>query len=86
MRLVVIPSSPPKKLRRISALEPTSSPSPSEIIAKAVPALRVDTAPKITPKAKPDRPPTSGTSGSGTGSTSRMMVFMAWTTRNAPSP
>ena len=36
-RLVVIPSSPPKKLRRMNELDDTSSPMPSEIIEKTSP-------------------------------------------------
>ena len=55
MRLVVIPSSPPKKPRRMLALDATSSARPSEIMAKAVPPRRVETEPKTMPKSDPNQ-------------------------------
>ena len=86
VRLVLTPSSPPKKPRRISELEATSSPSPSEIMANAVPARRVETDPKMMPNARPLNAPTIGMRNSGTGSRSWITVFMAWTAKNPPRP
>ena len=81
-----MPSSPPKKPRRMLALEATSSARPSEIIAKAVPPRRVDTEPKMMPKTRPARPPTIGIATTGTGSPARMTAFIACTAKKAPSP
>ena len=81
-----MPSSPPKKLRRISELEATSSPKPSEIIANAVPPRRVETEPKTIPNSSPENPPTSGIRNTGTGRASRASVFIACAARKPPSP
>ena len=54
-------------MRRISAEEATSSASPSEIIANAVPERCVITQPIRAAKNSPVAPPISGTSGSGIG-------------------
>ena len=67
VRSVVMPDSPPNTLRRISDDEATSSPMPSEIIAKTVPARLVMTQPTTIAKASPPRPPISGMKGSGIG-------------------
>src|SRR3984957_11967082 len=76
VRLAEMPASPPKKLRRINAEEATSSATPSEIIANAVPLRRVDTHPRMAAKKKPASPPIKGTSGSGTGSFIPAIRFM----------
>ena len=81
-----MPPSPPKKPRRISEQAATSSPMPSEIIAKAVPARLVETQPKMTAKNRPARPPTSGSSGSGIGSLPAPMTFSACAVMKPPRP
>ena len=73
VRLAEMPASPPKKVRRISADEATSSATPSEIIANAVPLRLVETQPSRTANNSPVRPPTRGTSGSGIGSLLALM-------------
>ena len=55
-------------------------------MANTVPARRVETDPKMMPNNKPLKPPTSGTSGSGTGSASWITVFIACTAKKPPSP
>ena len=84
--MVVMPSSPPKKPRRISALDATNSAKPSEIMAKAMPPRLVETEPNTTPNSIPPAPPTSGIRTSGTGTMWRIARFMTWTAQNAPSP
>ena len=64
-RLVVMPSSPPKNLSKISEEAAISSATPSEIIEKTVPARRVENEPNSAAKARPPRPPTSGSRGTG---------------------
>jgi len=76
VRLAEMPASPPKKLRRMSEEEATSSATPSEIIANAVPLRRVGTHPRVAAKNKPATPPIKGTSGSGTGSFDPAIRFM----------
>ena len=63
------------------ALEATSSARPSEIMAKAVPPRFVDSQPNRMPKPRPAIPPTSGMTGSGTGSPARVTAFIAWTAK-----
>ena len=86
VRLAEMPASPPKKVRRISADEATSSATPSEIIANAVPLRWVETQPSSTANNRPVSPPISGTSGSGIGSLLAPMMLMAWITRKPPRP
>jgi hypothetical protein len=73
-------------VRRISADEATSSATPSEIIANAVPLRWVETQPSSTANSNPVSPPISGTSGSGIGSLLAPMILMAWITRKPPRP
>ena len=61
----------------MSALEATSSPSPSEIIENTVPARRVETEPNTMPKNKPAAPPINGITGKGIAYLLRMIVFIA---------
>ena len=70
----------------MSALDATSSPRPSEIIEKTVPARRVETEPKMTAKNRPASPPTSGMTGSGMAYLLRTIAFIAWMATNPPSP
>ena len=67
VRLAVMPSSPPKKRVSMSEAATTSSPSPSVIMAKTVPARLVVTEPMRRPKKRPPAAPKIGTSGIGTG-------------------
>ena len=81
-----MPPSPPKKPGNISAIDATSSPMPSVIMAKVVPDLRVVTKPSSAAKKRPASPPTTGISTSGMGSVPCPARFMAWMAMNEPSP
>ena len=77
VRLAVMPSSPPKKPVSMREAATTSSPSPSVIMAKTVPARLVVTEPKRMPKKSPPAAPKIGTSGIGTGSSPELMSRIA---------
>jgi hypothetical protein len=66
VRSIGTPASPPNQSGSVHAAAATSSPMPSVIIAKAVPARRVDTKPNSTPHSAPPMPPTNGSSTNGT--------------------
>ncbi len=85
-RLAETPASPPKNSGIISDIANTSSPMPSVIIAKGVPAFLVVTKPSSTAKKMPASPPTSGIRLTGIGSEPSPMRFSAWTATNDPSP
>ncbi len=70
----------------ISEHAATSSARPSEIMAKTVPARRVESQPKTMPKNRPARPANSGTSGSGIGKPLRAITFIAWMATKPPRP
>jgi hypothetical protein len=80
------PPSPPKNSGTISDIANTSSPMPSVIMAKGVPALRVVTKPSSTAKAAPVRPPRSGMRLVGTGIDPSAMRLSACTAMNEASP
>ena len=67
MRLAVMPSSPPKRPGSMNVAAYINSPTPSEISAKIVPALRVVIAPNSRPPSSPPAAPASGTSTIGSG-------------------
>ena len=62
-----MPSSPPKIPGSMNVAAYTSSPTPSEISAKIVPALLVVTEPNTIPASSPPAAPASGTSTIGSG-------------------
>ncbi len=64
-RLVVMPSSPPKKRSKISDEAAISSATASETIEKTVPARDVENVPNSAANARPPRPPMIGSSGTG---------------------
>ncbi len=64
-RSIGTPPIPPNQAGTLHAAAATHSPSPSVIIANAVPERRVASSPAAKPKAAPATPPTSGNSGSG---------------------
>ena len=70
----------------MNELDETSSPMPSEIMEKTIPARRVETSPNRTPNASPASPPTSGMIGTGTPSLSWMTAFIAWIATKPPRP
>ena len=61
----------------MNELEDTSSPRPSDIMEKTIPALFVDTRPNRNPKPSPANPPTRGMTIAGTPSLAFMMAFIA---------
>ncbi len=65
-RSIGTPASPPNQSGNAHAAAATSSPMPSVIIAKAVPARRVEIKPNSTPHSAPPIPPTNGSNTSGT--------------------
>ena len=85
-RSVVMPPSPPKKPGNISAIEATSSPTPSVIMAKVVPDFLVVTQPSSAAKNMPAKPPTIGINHTGMGKCPPAARFMAWMAMNEPSP
>ncbi len=86
VRLPLTPASPPKKPGNISEAANTISPRPSVIIANGVPALRVVSHPNTQPNASPARPPTSGSSETGTKNDPLPSRFIAWIAKYAPNP
>jgi len=76
-----MPSSPPKNLTKISDDEWISSPIPSEIMAKTVPARLVEKLPKSAAKASPPSAPTMGSRATGT-----WRRFKRWMATKPPSP
>ena len=70
----------------MNELDETSSPIPSEIMEKTIPALRVETSPNRTPNASPANPPTRGMIGMDTPSLLWMTAFIAWIATKPPSP
>ena len=60
-----MPSSPPKKTTIITEHAAINSPTPKEIIAKTVPALRVENNPTMVAMPSPERPPNIGRNGNG---------------------
>ncbi len=73
----MMPSSPPKTLGSMNVAAYTSSPTPSEISAKIVPAFFVVTEPNTMPASKPPAAPASGTSTTGNGKP-WLMSRMTW--------
>ena len=86
MRFAFTPPSPPKNAGSMSDIACTISPMPSEIIAKATPALRVVTQPMSAPKSAAASPPTSGSRVTGRASLPWPIRFSAWIAKYAPSP
>lgn len=85
-RSVVMPPSPPKNSGNISAIEATSSPTPSVIMANVVPDFLVVTKPSKMAKKAPASPPTMGISTSGMLKLPLLAMFMAWMAMNEPRP
>ena len=85
-RLVVMPSSPPKKRSKISEEAAIISAMPSEIMAKTVPARLVEKLPTTAANSSPPSPPTRGTRGTGSHRPCRAARFRAWAAKNPPKP
>lgn len=81
-----MPPSPPNTPGNISATAAASSPMPSVIIAKVVPALRVQMKPSTAAAAPPASPPNSGMNGRGMAGAPCEASRIACTAANAPSP
>ena len=81
-----MPSSPPKKLRRMKELEETSSPMPSVIMEKTRPPRRDTSGPNRKPKARPPNPPTGTNAGSGKPKPASTAALSAWIATNPPRP
>ncbi len=76
VRSPLIPSSPPKKATKITDEAATNSAIPIEIMAKTVPARRVEKLPMMMAMSKPNSPPTRGNRGMGSGSKPSSTKFM----------
>ena len=63
-----------------------SSPIPSEIIAKTVPAFRVEKEPTMVARPSPKRPPKIGSTGSGIGSSFASTMFIRCMQKKPPTP
>jgi hypothetical protein len=85
-RLVVMPSSPPKKRSKMSADAAIISAMPSEIMAKTVPARLVEKLPTIAAKSRPPTAPTRGTRGTGSQRPCWAARFRAWAAKKPPRP
>ena len=70
----------------MSELAATISPMPREIIAKVVPARRVVTYPKATPKSRPAPPPTRGIKVMGKCTGAMLTARSACIETKAPRP